>query len=73
MTVNMLEDISSSDLSSFISSDVAEDMILFAKKFFNQKKKGGLFSSGNQRGLFSTKILIASNYSYFYKNRVGEI
>ena len=39
ITANTLEDISSSDLPSFISSDVAEDMILFAKQIFDQKKK----------------------------------
>ena len=35
ITANTLEDIPSSDLPSFISSDVAEDMILFARQIFN--------------------------------------
>ena len=38
ITVNTLEDISSSNLPNFIFSDVAEDMILFAKQIFDQKK-----------------------------------
>ena len=55
MTVNTLEDISSSDLSSFISSDVAEDMILFAKNFFNQKKKRGLLTGATNVAYFPPK------------------
>ena len=46
-------------------------MILFAK-LFDQKIKRRYFNSGNQHGLFSIKT-IASNYFYFYKNRVGEV
>ena len=73
ITANTLEDISSSDLPSFISSDVAEDMILVAKQLFDQKKKRRYFNSGSQHDLFSTKTLIGSNYFYFYKNSVGEM
>ena len=36
----MLEDISSPDLPSFISGDVAEDIILFANNFSIKRKKG---------------------------------
>ena len=38
ITVNTLEDISSSDLPSFMSCDVAEDLMLFAKRLFDQEK-----------------------------------
>ena len=38
ITVKTLEDISSSDLPSFICGDFAEDMILLAKQLFDQKK-----------------------------------
>ena len=48
ITANALEDISSSDLPSFISSDVAEDMILFAKQIFHQKKIRKSFNNYNQ-------------------------
>ena len=48
ITVNTLEDISSSDLLSFIFSDVAEDMILFAKQIFDQKKIRKSFNNDNQ-------------------------
>ena len=48
ITANTLEDISSSDLPSFISSDVAEDMILFARQIFDQKKIRKSFNNGNQ-------------------------
>ena len=48
ITANTLEDISSSDLPSFISSDVAEDMILFAKQIFDQKKIRKSFNNDNQ-------------------------
>ena len=40
----MLEDISSSDLPSFITSDVAEDLILFPKHLFDQKKKENILT-----------------------------
>ena len=40
----MLEDISSSNLPSFISSDVAEVTILFAKQLFDQKKNENLLT-----------------------------
>ena len=62
ITVNALEHILSSNLPSFISCDDAEDMIPFAKQLFEQKRKRIHFNSSNQHGLFSTKILIASNY-----------
>ena len=48
ITVNTLEDISSSDLPSFVSSDVSEDMILFAKQVFDQKKKRKSFNNDSQ-------------------------
>ena len=48
ITANALEDISSSDLPSFISSNVAEDMILFAKQIFDQKKIRKSFNNDNQ-------------------------
>ena len=38
ITVNTLEDISSSDLPSFMSCDAAEDLMLFAKHLFDQEK-----------------------------------
>ena len=38
ITVNKSEVISSSNLPSFISRDVAEDMALFAKQLFDQRK-----------------------------------
>ena len=38
ITVNTLEDILSSDLPSFMSCDVAEDLMLFAKHLFDQEK-----------------------------------
>ena len=38
ITVNTLEDILSSDLPSFMSCDVAEDLMLFAKRLFDQEK-----------------------------------
>ena len=51
---------------SFISSDVAEDMILFAKQLFDQKKKRRYFNRGSQHGLFPTKTLIASNVIFVF-------
>ena len=48
ITANTLEDISSSDLPSFISSDVAEDMVLFAKQTFDQKEIRKSFNNDNQ-------------------------
>ena len=48
ITVNTLEDISSSDLPSFIFSDVAEDIILFAKQIFDQNKIRKSFNNDNQ-------------------------
>ena len=48
ITVNMLEDISPSDFPSFISGDVAEVMILFAKQLFDQKKIRKSFNNDNQ-------------------------
>ena len=48
ITVNTLEDISSSNLPNFIFSDVAEDMILFAKQIFDQKKIRKSFINDNQ-------------------------
>ena len=48
----MLEDISWSDLPSLICTDLAEDMILFAKQLFNQKKIRRSFNSDNQYDLF---------------------
>ena len=48
ITVNTLEDISSSNLPNFIFSDVAEDMILFAKQIFDQKKIRKSFNNDNQ-------------------------
>ena len=48
ITVNTLEDISSSNLSNFIFSDVVEDMILFAKQIFDQKKIRESFINDNQ-------------------------
>ena len=47
MTVNTLEDISSSNLPSFIFSDVVEHMILFAKQIFDQKKIRESFINDN--------------------------
>ena len=44
--INTLEDVLSSDLRSFISSDVAEDMILFTKQLFEQIRK--YFINDNQ-------------------------
>ena len=41
---------------SFISSDVAEDMILLAKQFFDQNKKKRYFNSGNQQPIFHQNI-----------------
>ena len=46
--VNTLEDISSSNLPSFISSDVVEDIILFVKQIFDQKKIRKSFNNDNQ-------------------------
>ena len=51
---------------SFISTDVAEDMILFAKQLFDQKKKRRYFNSSNQHALFSTKTLIAANVIFTF-------
>ena len=65
MTVNTLEDISSSDLPSFISSDIAEDRILFTKQLFDEKKKRRSFNSDNQDGLLSSETIIVSNLFYF--------
>ena len=65
MTVNTLEDISSSDLPSFISSDIAEDRILFTKQIFDEKKKRRSFNSDNQDGLLSSETIIVSNLFYF--------
>ena len=48
ITANTLEDISSSNSPSFISSDVEEDMILFAKQIFYQKKIRKSFNNDNQ-------------------------
>ena len=47
ITANTLEDISVSDLSSFISSDIAKDLILFAKQIFDQKKIQKSFNNDN--------------------------
>ena len=44
--INTLEDVLSSDLRSFISSDVVEDMILFTKQLFEQIRK--YFINDNQ-------------------------
>ena len=65
MTVNTLEDISSSDLPSFIPSDIAEDRILFTKQLFDEKKKRRSFNSDNQDGLLSSETIIVSNLFYF--------
>ena len=48
--VNTLEDISSSHLPSFISSDVMEDVILFAKQF-DQKEIRKSLNNDNQYGV----------------------
>ena len=48
ITVNTLEDISSSNLPNFIFSDVAEDMILFTEQIFDQKKIQKSFINDNQ-------------------------
>ena len=48
ITANTLEDISSSDLPSFISNNVAEDIILFAKQIFDQKNIRKSFNNDNQ-------------------------
>ena len=48
ITANTLEDVSSSDFPSFISSDAVEDMILFAKQIFDQKKIQKSFHNDNQ-------------------------
>ena len=48
ITVNALEDILSSNLPNFIFSDVAEDIILFAKQIFDQKKIRKSFINDNQ-------------------------
>ena len=48
ITVNTLEDISSSNLPSLIFGAVAEDMILFAKQIFDQKKIRKSFINDNQ-------------------------
>ena len=48
ITVNTLEDILSSNLPNFIISDVAEDMILFAKQIFDQKEIRKSFINDNQ-------------------------
>ena len=48
ITVNTLEDISLFDLPSFICGDVGEDMILFAKQLFGQKKIRKSFNNDNQ-------------------------
>ena len=48
LQLNTLEDISLSDLPSFISRDVVEDMILFAKQIFGQKKIRRSFNNDNQ-------------------------
>ena len=47
ISVNTL-DVSSSDFPSFIFSDVAEDIILFAKQIFDQKKIRKSFNNDNQ-------------------------
>ena len=46
--VNTLEDISSSNLPSFIFSDVVEDIILFVKQIFDRKKIRKSFNNDNQ-------------------------
>ena len=48
ITVNTLEDILSSNLPNFIFSNVAEDMILFAKQIFDQKEIRKSFANDNQ-------------------------
>ena len=48
ITVNTLEDISLSDLPSFIFRDVAEDIILVAKEIFDQKKIRKSVNNDNQ-------------------------
>ena len=48
ITVNTLEVISSSDLSSFISRDVAGDMTLFAKQLLYQKNQRKSFNNDKQ-------------------------
>ena len=65
MTVNTLEDVSSSGLPSFISSDIAEDRVLLAKQLFDKKKKRRSFNNDNQYNLFSTETIIVSNYFNF--------
>ena len=47
MTENTLEDFSSFNLPNFIFSDIAEDMILFAKQIFDQKKIRKSFFNDN--------------------------
>ena len=48
LQLNTLEYISLSDLPNFISRDVGEDMILFAKQIFGQKKIRKSFNNDNQ-------------------------
>ena len=48
ITENTEQDISSSDLPSSISGDAAENMILFVKQVFDQKKIRKLFNNDNQ-------------------------
>ena len=49
VTANTLEDILSSDLLSFISGDIAKDMIFLAKQFFYQKKIRKSFKNDKQK------------------------
>ena len=46
--MNTFEDISSSDFPSFMSSDVAQGLILFAKHLFDQKKIRKSFNNDNK-------------------------
>ena len=65
--VNTLEDSLPSDLLSFISSDVAEDMILFAKQFFRQKKIRKSFNNNKQkRSSYPTTLT-------FTRKRIGKM
>ena len=48
ITVNTLEDISLSDLPSFMSSDIVEDLIFFVKHLFHQKKMRKSFNNDNK-------------------------
>ena len=70
--VNTLKDISSSNLPNFVFSDVAEDMILFAKQIFDQKKIRKSFINDNQYEV-PQNTLIVSNYFDLYKNKIGEM